>query len=75
MWEKWRDDDGAPNDEWNPEPAWTPELSLGDPDAWRSTSPEETDALWRGDVHIEQWPEWDAGPEYQMWKRRVDDEE
>lgn len=37
--------------------AWSPELSFGDPDAWR------------GDVHLDEWPEWSAGPEYRMWKR------
>jgi hypothetical protein len=57
----WRGDDDA----------WSPELSLGDADAWRGDSSASSEA-WRGGVHLEDWPVWNAGPEYHMWKRLAD---
>lgn len=77
MWNDWRDRDGQ-DDAWDVEPSWSPEMSLGDPDAWRGDGYAGSDESWRGDAGTagrEPWPEWDAGPEYQMWKRRVDEEQ
>jgi len=74
MWTDWqdrdrRDDDGGADDE-----SWSPALSFGDPDAWRGVAAEGVVEPWRGELHAEDWPEWDAGPEYLMWKRLADEE-
>jgi hypothetical protein len=61
-----------PDDDAGEQP-WSPELSLGDPDAWRGGASPDADA-WRGTVHLGDWPEWNAGPEYLMWKRIAEDE-
>lgn len=79
MWSDWRDHDGM-GDDWDVEPPWSPEMSFGDPDAWRGERHTGSDESWRGGGRdapgeSEPWPEWDAGPEYLMWKRRVDEEE
>jgi hypothetical protein len=78
----WRDHDDSGSDP--PDNAgWSPEMSLGDPDAWRGDAHASLDDsawrgagehaagddFWRGDEHAEEWPEWNAGPEYRMWKR------
>lgn len=72
MWTDWqdrdrRDDDGADDE------SWSPALSFGDPDAWRGSEAVAAEH-WRGDLHAEDWPEWNAGPEYLMWKRLADEE-
>ena len=60
----WRDDDHE---------MWSPELSFGDADAWRGDSPVDVEP-WRGSVHLEDWPVWNAGPEYYMWKRLAEND-
>jgi hypothetical protein len=75
MFSDWKDREEQ-GDEWAEEgsPA---ELSFGDPEGWRgeNTAPGASDdEAWRGDIHLDAWPEWDAGPEYLMWKRRADGE-
>ncbi|HEX6536136.1 MAG TPA: hypothetical protein VF041_16175 [Gemmatimonadaceae bacterium] len=52
-------------------------MSLGDPEGWRGTIHLAAES-WRASDEAEQWtawPEWNAGPEYLMWKRRVDEEQ
>jgi hypothetical protein len=76
------------DDEPGPEPddrrhdAWLSEPSFGDPDAWRCEASSDPDAWrvatdddesWRGDVHLRNWPEWSAGPEYEMWRKARDE--
>jgi hypothetical protein len=39
-------------------------------DEWE---PSDTEA-WRGDVHITEWPEGMAGPEYWLYKQENDDD-
>ena len=74
MFESWRDHDWHDEDAAT-EPQWSAELSFGDPDAWRGADADPADDAWRGDQPVvQEWPEWDAGPEYQMWKRRAEDE-
>ncbi len=57
------------------ESSWSPELSFGDPDAWRGESGEHADDVWRGDQHRTAWPRAFVGPEYLMWKRLADGRE
>ena len=64
----WRDHDDSGSDP-RDNAGWSPEMSLGDPDAWRGDAHASLDDFWRGDEHAEEWPEWNAGPEYRMWKR------
>jgi len=72
MSKAWRDHDDWQDDE-PEEPRWSEELSFGDPDAWRGGVYDTAQDTWqRNDT---EWPEWDAGPEYQMWKRLADDDE
>jgi hypothetical protein len=54
------------------ESSWSPELSFGDPDAWRGEQGERRDDAWRGDEHRTAWPRALVGPEYLMWKRLAD---
>ena len=73
MYDAWNDH------EWEDEGGWStnaqePELSFGDPDAWRGSAYGEGADAWRGTDVVEEWPECDAGPEYLMWKRKADDE-
>ena len=68
MLSNWEDDDG-PESERSVGSEWSPELSFGDPEAWRGNCRAETGESWRGDVHLVDWPVWDAGPEYFRWKR------
>ncbi|HEX5437949.1 MAG TPA: hypothetical protein VFW98_12365 [Gemmatimonadaceae bacterium] len=72
-------DDWEPHtpDENSPGAAWSPDFPLGDPDAWRDDAQGEdaSDAdAWRGDIHLPPWPEWNAGPEYRMWKEIAEGE-
>ncbi|HEY7877569.1 MAG TPA: hypothetical protein VIC55_05060 [Gemmatimonadaceae bacterium] len=75
MSKPWRDhdwqDEDTPNDQ-----QWSAELSFGDPDAWRSTDAGLVNETWGDDdtAAVDGWPEWDAGPEYRMWKRLADGE-
>lgn len=57
------------------ESSWSPELSFGDPDAWRGESGAREDDAWRGDRHRAEWPRAFVGPEYLMWKRLADGRE
>ncbi|HEX5180494.1 MAG TPA: hypothetical protein VGL90_04790 [Casimicrobiaceae bacterium] len=66
----WRDHDWQ--DEEGQEPQWSEEMSFGDQDAWRGELHHPAPDDWH--VDDTKWPEWDAGPEYQMWKRLADDE-
>jgi len=56
------------------EQSWSVEHPLGDPEAWRGGAADEDADAWRGTEPPSEWPEWDAGPEYQMWKRKADGE-
>jgi hypothetical protein len=53
-----------------PDEGWRGPTSGAD-ESWRvpPPSPSETEGEWRGEVHLADWPEWDAGPEYRMWKK------
>jgi hypothetical protein len=47
------------------------ELPWETPDnRWESVNPE----AWRGDVHLNDWPENLAGPEYWLYKKQNDEE-
>jgi hypothetical protein len=62
----WNDDgEGAPD-------GWLPG---GDdaPAGWLGSHGDDDDA-WRGDAHAGDWPEWNAGPEYHMWRRLAERE-
>ena len=74
-WEEGDVEDDGPESEWSAGSGWSPELSLGSPEAWRGDSWADTDESWRGDAHLVDWPVWDAGPEYFMWKRLAEGEE
>jgi hypothetical protein len=74
MFSDWEDDDG-PEAEWSAGSGWSAELSFGDPDAWRGRACADVNEAWRGGVHLVEWPVWDAGPEYFMWKRLAEGEE
>ncbi len=53
-----------------PKPA---ESCAPDADAWRiAVGCTEHDASWRGDQHLEDWPEHEAGPEYWLFKSRAE---
>ena len=41
------------------------------PDEWADDGP--NDERWRGQGHIADWPEAQAGPEYWMYKRAAED--
>jgi hypothetical protein len=73
MFTDWHDPEEHEH-EWADESARPPEHLLGDPDAWRGDVHESLAEPWRGTVHLEDWPEWTAGPEYLMWKRLAEDE-
>jgi hypothetical protein len=80
-WNRWKDSE---SDEWSNGDAWSAELSFGDADAWKGDAAEGPDAwpagslsdsdAWRGTLHLEDWPVWNAGPEYHMWKRLAEDD-
>ena len=45
-------------------------------DAWEDSDDLEDDhAPWRGELHFDEWPEGLAGPEWEMWKKMMDDED
>lgn len=54
------------------ESSWSPELSFGDPDAWRGERGDREDDAWRGEGDRTEWPRALVGPEYLMWKRLAD---
>ncbi len=73
-WHNWRplDPDSDDADLTPPDPA---EFYASDPDSWRGEgNGAEDDASWRGDQHLEDWPEHEAGPEYWLLKNRVEHE-
>ena len=62
-------------DDTNPAPSAPAEFCALDADGWRGEADRaESDANWRGDQHLEDWPEHEAGPEYWMLKDRADRE-
>ena len=76
MFSNWEEEeDDGPESEWSAGSGWSPELSLGDPEAWRGDHCAELHESWRGEAHLVDWPVWDAGPEYFMWKRLAEGEE
>ena len=41
---------------------------------WESADDEEqSDKAWRGDLHLDDWPESLAGPEYWLYKKQRDE--
>ena len=63
------------SDDGNPTPPDPAEFCAPDTDAWRGDEDRaETDASWRGDQHLADWPEHEAGPEYWMLKDRTERE-
>jgi hypothetical protein len=38
-----------------------------------SDDEDEVDAAWRGDLHLDDWPENLAGPEYWLYKKQRDE--
>ena len=71
--------DGPEENEWasGDEPwteQWSAELSLGDPERWRGDV-HGSDESWRGGEDAVEWPSWDTGPEYRMWKKLAEDDE
>ena len=46
--------------------SWRRDLHCAD-EPWRPVG--DTEAGWRGDEHLAEWPEASAGPEYWMYKR------
>jgi hypothetical protein len=41
---------------------------------WHMTNDEdEADGAWRGEVHLDDWPENLAGPEYWLYKKQRDE--
>lgn len=44
-----------------------------DEDQWQDS--DEADESWRGDVHLEGWPEETAGPEYRFYKKQQEEDE
>jgi hypothetical protein len=39
----------------------------------RSGGEDQDDCSWRGDLHVEDWPENLAGPEYWLYKKQRDE--
>ncbi len=82
MFNEWDEDAERRPDDWSDGSDAFTELSFGDADAWRGGVPDRTDAWrggvedatepWRAGVHLSDWPAWDAGPEYHMWKKRAE---
>jgi hypothetical protein len=69
----WKQHDGPEWEDDSIEDRWSPDLQESDPDAWRGGAPADADA-WRGEAHQADWPAWNAGPEYLMWKRIAEEE-
>ncbi len=63
MTQSWRPD------EWADDEAWRGDLDC-DAEPWRAGA---SDERWRGQEHIADWPEAQAGPEYWMYKRAAED--
>ncbi len=63
MTQSWRPD------EWADDGAWRGDLHC-DAEPWRAGP---SDERWRGQEHIADWPEAQAGPEYWMYKRAAGD--
>jgi len=59
MTQSWRPDEWADDDE-----AWRGDLH-GDAEPWRARP---SDEQWRGQEHVADWPEAQAGPEYHLLK-------
>jgi hypothetical protein len=77
----WNDEDGGAPGGWGGGAEQAREPWLEDADAWRGGTTRDRlrwdpdgdgDERWRGDAHLAEWPVWDAGPEYYMWKRRAE---
>ena len=74
-WKGWDRDPADDDEPWAGDAdAWRGGVH-GDDECWRAGVPEaaarsadDADHTWRGDLHLADWPEWDAGPEYLMWK-------
>ena len=72
MTHAWRSDD-ASDDELErllaeKREAWRGVLH-GEDEPWQ---PEADPSAWRGDVHLPDWPESSAGPEYWMYRRAAE---
>jgi hypothetical protein len=78
----WKDEEGAPGG-WGGGAEAARDPWAEDPDAWRrggvrdriAWGPGDTDDVWRGSAHFREWPVWDAGPEYHMWKRMAEQDD
>ena len=71
----WFDSPGWDSD--GDESTWPPpaEFCAPDADAWRAEEDRApSEASWRGDQHLGDWPEHQAGPEYRMLKDRLKQE-
>ncbi|HXY29485.1 MAG TPA: hypothetical protein VEI06_02155 [Gemmatimonadaceae bacterium] len=73
MREQWQDPEDA-GEAWRGDQHQAPELAYGDVDAWRGEEHLESEDPWRSSSDANEWPEWDAGPEYHMWKKRADED-
>jgi hypothetical protein len=40
---------------------------------WATSDEDENDCAWRGDFHVDDWPENLAGPEYWLYKKQRDE--
>ena len=40
---------------------------------WQAEDEDQEDSAWRGELHLEGWPENLAGPEYWLYKRQRDE--
>jgi len=52
--------------------SWRPDDWADDEDAWRGDLHRDAEP-WRGEEHVADWPEAQAGPEYWMYKRAAED--
>lgn len=50
-----------------------PPLPPRDEDQWEDS--DDADDSWRGDEHLDDWPETLAGPEYWLWKKDREDDD
>jgi hypothetical protein len=68
-----RDADGWRGELHSESDAWRASLPV-ESESWRggASDGEGSEVAWRGEVHLEDWPEWNAGPEYKMWKKLKD---
>ena len=63
MTQSWRPDDWADEDE-----AWRGDVDRPT-ESWRADPSDR----WRGQEHLADWPEAQAGPEYWMYKRAAEE--